>query len=100
MRYRRILIHGQLLVGIFTEGNITSAVKCIQGLPSDTKFCYAIPSQAYGIELVAESREFDLLKDGDEIPKHPEIQLEQASQQEYEAYMSGVFSRLREMGIK
>jgi len=48
MRYKKILIHGQVLVRVFTQ-DAQSTVKCIKGLPHGTRFAYSIPDTHYGI---------------------------------------------------
>lgn len=75
MRYRKLLISGQMLVNIFTLGQ-TSLVKCIKGLPEGTRFAYAIPDTHYGIWMVVSHSSFDELKDGDLIPEFPHPEME------------------------
>ena len=69
MRYRRMLIHGNMLVNLFKPGEIHA--ECITGLPDDATFAYCYQDNSYGIWVVVESNTFDLLKDGDVIPEHP-----------------------------
>lgn len=68
MRYKRILIHGQLLTNFMITGIIPS-IRCIDGLPEGTKFVYAIPSYHRGVLIVVEHESFLNLRDGAEIPE-------------------------------
>lgn len=70
MRYRRVVLSGELLVAIFTQNQIHT-IRCIQGVPEGTKFKYAISEPVYGISIVIEHPSFKELKDGDEIPLQP-----------------------------
>lgn len=79
MRYKKILVSGQLLVNVFTFGQ-TNLVKCIKGLPEGTNFAYSIPDTINGIWLVVSHSSFDELKDGDLIPEFPRPEMESAYQ--------------------
>jgi hypothetical protein len=77
MRYRRVRISHQLLMGMLVTGNHIN-VQVVSGLPSDAQFRYITSGSIFGIDVVVESDDFDELKDGDEIPIHPEIQIARA----------------------
>lgn len=72
MRYKRLLVSGQVFVGFCREG-LGPVCACVQhGLPADAKFLYAAPALRAGyFELVIESASFDELAEGDEIPELP-----------------------------
>ena len=75
MKYVRVRISTHLLMDIFTNENIIN-VRIKQGLPIGCRFCYVIPSDTYGIDIVVSHESFRELKDGEKIPKFPEIWVE------------------------
>jgi hypothetical protein len=77
MRYRRVRISHQLLMSMLVTGNHVN-IQVVSGLPSDARFRFITSSSLFGIDVVVESDDFDELKDGDEIPIHPEIQIARA----------------------
>lgn len=75
MRYRRLVIDGQMLINLLTQGTEHRYAVLI-GLPAGTKFIYAIPESVIGVSLVIEHETFELLDNGDPIPihiPHPEL---------------------------
>lgn len=67
-RYKKVLISGWFLAEQAIEGSEHN-FKTIKGLPSGTKFAYAIPSDTYGIWIVVEHDSFPEVQDGTIIPE-------------------------------
>ena len=72
MHYRLVPVAGLVLVRMMEEGR-QSHVRCINGLPSGTRFVEARIAwdQPPQVLLLVEHESFDRLREGDVIPLHP-----------------------------
>lgn len=70
MRYRKVMINGDFLCMMLTEGNEIKH-KCIKGLPAGSRFAYSFTDGYHAIWMVIEHESFDELKSGDIIPDYP-----------------------------
>lgn len=75
MRYKRVLINGDMLIKIMKQG-ASFITKCVKGLPEGTQFRYAFHDIQQGIWLVVEHESFENIEYGSEIPlfERPEFE--------------------------
>lgn len=74
MKLRKVRISTIFLLDMMTE-SYTTNFKTMKGLPKGCEFHSVIYDGIFGFEIIVRHESFEELKDGDEIPRHPDIEL-------------------------